>query len=103
MLNKIPSSNYNDNTYTVDFSKNLFKTILRFLNNYRLLVSLPIFIIKVFSHLNLILIGLYFYLDQKLKLICKKPTDISLIEKDLSFKPSSIRKFIKESEDEAFF
>ena len=108
LLNKILSSHHNNKTYTVAGSeifnlKDLIKIIPGFLNKYRLIIPIPILIIKVFSHLNLILKRPYFYPDQIPRLICKKPTDISSIEKDFNFKPESVRKFIKELEDEAFF
>ncbi len=108
LLNKILSSNYKNKIYTVAGSENfnlkdLIKIIPGLLNKYRLFIPLPIFIVKVISHLNLILKRPYFYPDQIPRLTCKKPTDISSIERDFNFKPYSIRKFIKELEDEAFF
>ena len=108
ILNKIHSSHYNNKTYIVAGSenfnlKNLIEILPGFLNKYMVFVPLPIFIVKFFSHLNLILKRPYFYPNQIPRLTCEKQTDISLIEKHFKFKPCSIRKFIKELEDEAFF
>ena len=108
LLNKILSSHHINKTYNVAGNENfnlkdLIKIIPGLLNKYRLFVPLPIFLVKVFSHMNLILKKPYFYPDQIPRLICDKPTDISSIEEDFNFKPDSIRKFIKELDDEAFF
>ena len=83
--------------------KNLIKIIPGFLNKYSLLDLLPIFVVKVFSHMNLILKRPYFYPYQIPRLNCDRPSDISSMGQDFNFKLDSIRKFIKELDDEAFF